>query len=148
MANKVRISAPKLFNIDTQYKNQITILKEKVKEGDTENVFNVLDYTNIYILAIAIAVKNKLKPQKSKKSHWLFRTDRFANDKTTFAILKSLIYDYNKQDLKILFPEESENFYLLCEQLANAGMEKAIELLEKPEEIEALVVMEAKELLK
>ena len=138
---------PAVFDIDTQYYDEYNKLKEKSKKGDAENIFNRLELKHIYLLAIAIALKNGLKPKRSKKKKFFVRAEGFTADKTSFSILKSMIYDYSDCEINILFPHNYKKFFKLCEELANAGMEKTLELLKTPEELESQVLIEGKEII-
>jgi hypothetical protein len=133
-----------LANIDELYKHRLDNIKEKHKE-DHDHYINRLELKHIYTFAILISLKNGYTPKKSKKKVWIFRTEYLKDDDR--SILKSLIFSY-KKDIKILLPENSTEFYELCEKLANAGMDKVIELLEHPEEVEKMILFESKKFKK
>ena len=85
----------------------------------------------------------------SKKSNTFFRTDTifYGKDPKATSILKSLIFDYSK-DLKLLLPESATQFYKLAEKLANAGMNKTIELLLSKDKIEEMLLKEGNKFIK
>jgi hypothetical protein len=130
------IKRPTIFNLELKYKQELQELKELEKDKDSNNILNRLENKDIYLFSISLAIKNGLKPQKSKKGDWFVRSEYFDRDKQAFAILKSLIYDYSGREIKILLSENYANFFELCEGLANAGMEKTIELIKQPNSIE------------
>jgi hypothetical protein len=140
---------PVAFNIDESYFNRLQTLKEEVREADIENIFSRLDNKDIYILAISIAIKNKLTPQKSKKSNSYFRTESITlqKDPQSLSALRSLIYSY-KMDIRFLLPENAAEFYKIAENLANAGMNKTIELLQNRKKIDTMVLIEGNKVYK
>jgi len=133
-------SQPALAYIDEEYKIKLDQLKNKHKD-DPDHFLNRLELKQIYILSISLALKNKYKPKKSNKKTWIIRTEYLKDEDMT--LLKSLIYSFCK-NIKILLPENSSQFYEICEELANAGMNKAIELLENSEDIEKIILAESK----
>lgn len=145
MAKKVEL--PATFNIDGCYFTKLQTLKEEVKENDIENIFSRLENKEIFILAISIAIKFKLTPQRSKKSNTYFRTETItlSRDPPASSALRSLIYSYSK-NLKILLPENALEFYKLAEDLANAGMNETIELLQNKHKIEEMLLKEGSKL--
>jgi hypothetical protein len=139
---KKKFEPPAHFNIDEKHYLRYTSLKDKHKE-DSEHYTNKLDFSDIYILSIGLALKNHRKPAKSGKTHWFLRTasiTRGSSITKELAIIKSLVYKH-ASDLKMVLPEYYEKFYSIAEQLANAGFEDALELLETPKLIEQQILM-------
>ena len=135
--SKNSYEGPSVANIDVEYKTKINKLKEKHKD-DPEHILNKLELKDIYLLAISLALKNQTKPKKSKKKDWIIRTSYLKEE--DLSLLKSLIYDFSKK-IELLLPENSDVFYTLCEELANAGMSNALEMLEDSGAVEREVLL-------
>jgi len=137
---------PALANIDQKYKIQLDVIKKK-HEDNPEHYVNRLEAKYIYIFAIIMALKYKLKPVESKKKAWIFRTEGLKRDEESETIFKSLIFSF-KKDIKILLPENYEEYYSIAEKLANAGMERTLKLLNSSDEIEKMILVESQKFLK
>jgi len=131
-----KIEKKKLIMIDSRYKARINQIKEKNKE-DPESIINYLENKHILILAIQMALKNKLKPREAKIRDWIIRSEYLREE--DHLLLGSLIFSYNK-NLKILLPENYSLYHDLIENLANAGMEEILDLLEDKDEVETLLL--------
>ena len=141
-----KINPPVTFNLDSIYAEELIDRKKNIRDGDLDHAFSRLANLEIYLLAINLAIKNKLKPKNSKSSQTYVRTEAFVRDPESFSILKSLIYQ-SKKDILILTPENYPEFFKHAERLANAGMPKALEVLrEDKKDVEKRVLLDEKKI--
>lgn len=126
--------------IDEEFKTKLDKIREKNKE-DPEHYLNKLELKQIYIFSILIAIRDNLRPKKSKKKAWIIRTSYLKDEDN--VILRSLIFNFTK-NIKILLPDNSSEFYEICEELANAGMNKMLDMLENSKEVEETILLESR----
>tara|TARA_Y100000031_G_scaffold157008_1_gene214929 strand:+ start:8926 stop:9357 length:432 start_codon:yes stop_codon:yes gene_type:complete len=136
----VKNKEPALVYIDENYKIKLDNIKEKFKD-DPEHYSNRLELKHIYLFSILLSLKNRYTPKKSKKKTWIFRTEYLKDEDR--VVLNSLVFDY-KKDITILLPEKYTEFYEITERLANAGMNKVLEILENSEDVEKMILIESK----
>jgi len=84
-----------------------------------------------------MALKYGLALLESEKSVWFFRKEDVKH-KLDYEYISSMLYHYTK-DLQLLLPENEDKFMSVCEKLANAGMDKAIEFIENENGLTSII---------